>query len=548
MDTAELTNEDAGRLGREGEALRSSGRLAEAAHALEQALELDPALAPARHSLAQVRRAQGRLEEALAHVSRLTDERPDLPALWHLRAALHYEAGQPKLGAESLERYADLVQHDAVAQAQCAELYLHVGEMQKASALIARSRSADPTYSGAPYVSGRMLFEDGDTEAATEAYQEAVRLGLDLATPHGGRVVEGFVVPYPSWAKSGAGECRTLSPAGAFDLPRPEVIPAEEAHLWPEWAARFPEAFVGKLDHAEVLTREFTVLAPDGCFFTEGLVTSPAAYLTKRSFVKYASTDGRVLLDLRRDPIDVDRPCMLLGRSNNYFHFLIESLPRIWCAEQYPVEPTLPALVSNDLYPTQLELLALLGFPESRLIRVPMDTSVRCRTLYVPSLLNVGYAVPPRAVQFLRERILPRMPEMPELPRRVYLSRNRMPRRRLSNEAELLPILERHGFQTVYPEELGVAEQVRLFAQAEAILSPDSSSLANLAFAGPRARVGVLNWRGIHKPLWHCIAHHVGARVTYIHADPILESSAMLDHRDMHVEPALVQSWIDRLG
>jgi capsular polysaccharide biosynthesis protein len=143
--------------------------------------------------------------------------------------------------------------------------------------------------------------------------------------------------------------------------------------------------------------------------------------------------------------------------------------------------------------------------------------------------------------------VLGRVASVPDLPKRVYLSRNRMPRRRLINEEALLPQIERHGFRTVYPETLGVAEQVRLFAGAEAILSPDSSALSNLAFAARGARVGVVSWRGLWKPLWHCIAAHTGARLTYIHADFVIESDPRLAHRDLRVDAGLLESWLETI-
>jgi hypothetical protein len=34
----------------------------------------------------------------------------------------------------------------------------------------------------------------------------------------------------------------------------------------------------------------------------------------------------------------------------------------------------------------------------------------------------------------------------------------------------------------------------------------------------------------------------------YIHADSIAESNAALAHRDTHVEPALLEDWLARIG
>lgn len=530
---------------RQATALHEQGLLAQAVDLLEQALALDPFSYDARISLAQVRRDQARDQEAAILLTQVTHDFPDRATPWWMLANILLKAGKASDALIPMERYAALLPHDAQAQARCAELAIDLGDWNKAKTLVARARSVDSENPAARFLEGRVLFEDGATENAIEAYHDAVRMEPRFGEALGGRVVEAWMMDFPSWAATGSGTYRMLAAAHELELPAPEVIPREESRYWPARKERVPAIFVGTIEHAEVFPPESTVLASDGCFFVEGFVTSPEVYPRKVSMVKYASQDGRVLLDLPRTPRDLDVPCILLARSNNYFHFLFESLPRIWSVEQFGVNGDVPALVSDDLYRTELELLALLGFPEERLIRVPDGASIRCRTLYAPSLFGQGYTISPLAVRFLRERVLARVKDVPDLPRRFYLSRNRMLKRHVRNESEILPRLKRHGFRTIYPEELGVAEQVRLFAGAEAILSPDSSALANLAFAAPGTKVAVFNWRGLHKPLWHCIAFHSGAHLTYIHADPIAETDSMLAHRDLRVDLALLDAWLD---
>ena len=119
-----------------------------------------------------------------------------------------------------------------------------------------------------------------------------------------------------------------------------------------------------------------------------------------------------------------------------------------------------------------------------------------------------------------------------------------MPKRHVTNEAELLACLAKHGFETVYPEELDVAQQIALFARARAILSPDSSALANAVFASPGADVGIMNWRGIYRPLWHGLAHQAGARTTYLHADPQVESHPVPAQRDLRIDTTLLEQWL----
>jgi capsular polysaccharide biosynthesis protein/Tfp pilus assembly protein PilF len=528
------------------EALRARGLLDDAAAALTKALALDPNSYVARLHLAQVLRTQARYRSALEQLSRLTTEHPGRSEPWWLTAMICWDAGDRANAAVSAAQYAALLPQDASAQIRAAELLIDLGQHQKAAALVERALDLDPESAEASYFRGLLLFEDGRTEVAIEAYEHAVRLSPRLGEAAGGRVLEAWLIDFRSWTENSAAKYYPLEPRESLHLPAPSVIPAAEAGVWNSVEAQLPEIFVGKLENAEVLGREFPILAPDGCFFVDGFVTSPKVFPHKGGTVKYASRDGRVLLDLPAVPLETDGPCVLLGRSNNYFHFLLESLPRILSAEQVGSPGEAMALVPQGLAATQLELLNLLGFPQARLIALPADASIRCRTLYAPSLFSRTFAISPRAIEFLRHRVLGCFPRIPNLPKRIYLSRNRMPRRRVTNESELLTMLEESGFAVVYPENLRLDEQVRMFAQAEAILSPDSSALSNLAFASDGAKVGVFcsRERGLLKPLWHCIATLVGAHLTYIHADSILESSPTTAHRDMRIDPALLDEWL----
>jgi capsular polysaccharide biosynthesis protein len=57
------------------------------------------------------------------------------------------------------------------------------------------------------------------------------------------------------------------------------------------------------------------------------------------------------------------------------------------------------------------------------------------------------------------------------------------------NEDALLPVLESHGFEIFDPGTLSVVEQAKIFASAEAIISPHSSAMTNLIFCTPGTAV-----------------------------------------------------------
>jgi capsular polysaccharide biosynthesis protein len=56
------------------------------------------------------------------------------------------------------------------------------------------------------------------------------------------------------------------------------------------------------------------------------------------------------------------------------------------------------------------------------------------------------------------------------------------------NEDELIVVLDAHGFEIVETEGRSVAEQVRLFSQAEAIVAPHGAGQTNMLFSSDRCK------------------------------------------------------------
>jgi hypothetical protein len=73
------------------------------------------------------------------------------------------------------------------------------------------------------------------------------------------------------------------------------------------------------------------------------------------------------------------------------------------------------------------------------------------------------------------------------LPRRVFLPRRKT--RALENQAEIEAFLGRLGFVTIYPEDLAVADQFRLFHEAEVIVAVHGAGLAPLLYRRPDSRL-----------------------------------------------------------
>ncbi len=180
----------------------------------------------------------------------------------------------------------------------------------------------------------------------------------------------------------------------------------------------------------------------------------------------------------------------LLGpfsNRGNYFHWLHDALLRL-----HGVQERLPAgtgyLVPPRLAGFQRESLRLLGVPDESLVAYQGD-------LWQPEQLWFASLPPPgaqvfEAAEWLRDRMWSAAGVgSPGLRRRIYISRAGARWGRIVNERQLLPVLDRFGFEVVACEQLSVAQQVRLFSGVSAIVSPLGAGQTNALFAPPGARI-----------------------------------------------------------
>lgn len=176
------------------------------------------------------------------------------------------------------------------------------------------------------------------------------------------------------------------------------------------------------------------------------------------------------------------------GGSVNYYHFLIDVLPRLGV-----LEDCLPGVVPDQLYVPaatsyQRELLALAGVDRFPIIPTGKHTAVRARTLLVPCMTNDFEVAPRWTIEWLRARLPADTGR--DLPRRLYVTRGGARNtRRLESEAGIWPLLEQRGFVRIDPGTMSVRDQIDYFAAADVIVALHGAALANLVFAKPGVKV-----------------------------------------------------------
>ena len=174
--------------------------------------------------------------------------------------------------------------------------------------------------------------------------------------------------------------------------------------------------------------------------------------------------------------------------DGNYCHFLFDVVPKLAILERCRV--VLPdqwyAPMTSGF---QRELLDAFGVDRERVIDSAEFDHVQAEQLVVPTLPDPNLRAPEWMVRWLRERLLPS--DVAVVPgRRLFVTRGSRPHSRIiTNEFDVQRMLVDRGFETIDCGALSVAQQVRLFAEAELVVAPHGAALSNLVFASPGASV-----------------------------------------------------------
>lgn len=531
-----------------GEAYRALGQLKSAEACFRQALQLSPSLSEAHLNLGLTLWAAGQRAEAATCFRNAIVLRPDSPKAHFYLGRLELEDENPRQAEQYLRRTLELRADYGEASFYLGRALAIQGRIPEAAAAFERALTDQPTLAAAHFEAARAAFELNDQERASEGLKKAMALDPSLVGLPGGLVASGRITSIEKWCDQRRADYVRVARSQWHKVAPPKVLPVEAGNGGLESLRPFTgDVFVAQVNRARVLPGELLVIGPDDTLFVDGVVSRPLQRPYTSRFIVYASDDGRVLMALPRRSVGIESPCVLLGAATSHFGWIYECLARLWILRQRPELEALPLVIQSGLSAWQREMLGQLGYSGERLIEAPEDAVLSCRQLYVASLVSLGHFIAPIAVEHLRREFGTRIAPQTDAPRRLYFSRNRLASRRLANEGELAPLLERHGFVVIHAEELGVSEQLGLLKSAEVVIGIEGAAMAHLFFAPPRARVGLILARGTESPRYYGPSAPLGHEFTFLLAQPDYASNAALQECDVVLAPDTLEAFLSEL-
>jgi len=237
-----------------------------------------------------------------------------------------------------------------------------------------------------------------------------------------------------------------------------------------------PPVFLSCLSNAKILSTDCIVLSPENHIFFDSI------------WSYYPSFESNKMLDGLRLPKSryYSGEYYLLGMiwADNYYHWLLEILPRLSLMEEFDQLKKLPIILNRDLKQFQKDTLRLAGISMDQIVR--FDGSFwQVERLYYPSPLSGPGNPSPHSVSWLRKKFLEKLEPSGacEATSYLYVTRRDAGQRRILNEDEIISFLETKGFKVICPGEMTFLEQVEAFRRAKLVVAPHGAGLSNMVFA-----------------------------------------------------------------
>ncbi|MAF47337.1 MAG: glycosyltransferase 61 family protein [Rhodospirillales bacterium] len=453
----------------------ATGALNEALAFIGRAVGAQPEDANFISNLGVVHKTRGEMEQAEACFRRAIELQPDKANFHFNLGQTLYEGNRDREAAAAYARAVELRPGYVSALSELGSCLRDVGRADRDRATLERALACfddiaaiEPGFRGLAWSRFRVLRErarleidGGDSEAALSTCQE-IEKNLSHADwlPDGATFAGGGVKTEL--------QAFTIAPTPAMAFDADSVKSYADTRLLPG-------------------DREWFLADGDKIHFKDMANTTPEV----SPYVLVAGRD-KAVLRMPSDTVRIsDPPLFLIGGSRNYYHWMLDYLPRLALAGDLAGGDAVKFLVNAERARFQDECFDLLGIDADRLVGAPDAAQIVCDELFVAPIPIRDMHLDAAALGWLRDGFAAKAlgGAGSSDKRRLYVSRKDASLRRVANEAEVLEALKPFGFEVIVGGELTVAEQIRLFSAAEAVVAPNGAAFANLVFAPSGALV-----------------------------------------------------------
>jgi capsular polysaccharide biosynthesis protein len=176
----------------------------------------------------------------------------------------------------------------------------------------------------------------------------------------------------------------------------------------------------------------------------------------------------------------------VLGSSpaDNYFSNLINFFPRIFFINEKKINLVIHRNLSNKLRSF------IKSICQMRNIEITFnfidDGFYKFENSSIPQFLDINSSV--NVLKYFIDKILLNI-KTRHFGSKIYIRRENSNYRKILNEADLIEKLRKQDFEIINPQHFEILDQMKIFSNAEIIISPHGSNLSNIIFSNKGTKI-----------------------------------------------------------
>jgi capsular polysaccharide biosynthesis protein len=233
-----------------------------------------------------------------------------------------------------------------------------------------------------------------------------------------------------------------------------------------------------------------------------------------------------------------------IGATDCYGDWVLNLIPRIGFVEHFgfSLDQFDHILINPIKHNWQKELIEILNISHHNLIQVEPGQHYKCEEMIAPSYSPhsmFGY-------EYIKKRLCLSSLKQSKPRKKIFLTRKRNQWMRVINEDQLLPILQKHGFEVLDFNAMPLKQQIEIMLNTEFLISPEGSGLINSILLSADSKVIELFNKNKVNAMFHIFNLYNHNKYGALLCDEI--KIIGLDKKsDIYVEPMQLDQLIQKL-
>ena len=289
-------------------------------------------------------------------------------------------------------------------------------------------------------------------------------------------------------------------------LNRPHVIGSSTTKL-DEGKAVCPKPYIAQLSDVIITGGSDYIITKDHKILNDELVDYPGEeFGIKSPHVKFRHKDKLILGYSEGVPKEIKKGILISsGHDFNYFHWMVECLPKMLLVDTIPSLHDIPILIPNRLHNNLEAALEKCNTTNREIIKINMGIPYHVEELIFPSALsrildryegelafNSDIVLSKNWISKVSDRIKESSSSSKAKPwRRLFLTR-KSGIRAVENIDQIEQTLLQYNFEIIELDKVSLDFQIELFSQASFVVSPSGAALTNMIFCQPGTKILIL--------------------------------------------------------